>query len=239
MTVYLTGVLNGMVRESAHRHNLGLLITPDTAGMAKAIPEFAAFALDNGCFSQAHPWDDKREARWLRFLDRMPRAGCLWAACPDVVGDAAATLVRSRKYLRTIRQLGFPAAYVAQNGATVDSLPWDEFDALFIGGSTECIPCGYTRPAADFRQKRCPHCDARLTEWKCSDAALVLIREAQSRGMQVHIGRVNTTDRFRWSRDVAVADTADGTMILHGMAKAMAKLTEWLDESDDLEAQAA
>src|SRR5690349_16728191 len=88
---------------------------------------------DNGCF--ADKWD---EAVWWKFLvDNAHRAStCLFAVAPDVVGDAAATLERSAPWLGKIRELGYPVAFVAQDGLEVLPVPWDEFDVLFIGGST-------------------------------------------------------------------------------------------------------
>ena len=61
---------------------------------------------------------------------------CLFAAAPDVVGDAAATLQRSERMLDWIRYAGFPVAFVARDGLEHLTVPWDDFDALFIGGST-------------------------------------------------------------------------------------------------------
>lgn len=225
MTVYLTGVTNDMVRAHSGRDDLGILVTPDTNGMRKDIAHFPIWAADNGCFSQAKPFD---EGRWLAWLDSMPREGCLWATAPDVVGSHERTVERSAGWLPIIRQLGFRAAFVAQNGATVENVPWDDFDALFIGGVPECRPCGFTREAADFRRRHCPTCGAKLTEWKCSDQVEPLIVEAHRRGMLVHVGRVNSRSRFEWCRDHE-ADSADGTMIKFAMRVGVDNLISWLD----------
>lgn len=106
---------------------------------------FPFWAADNGCFNAT--WS---EDHWLRWLDRLPRERCLFATAPDVYPDARATLDRSVHYFGLIREMGFPPALVAQDGAERLDLPWDEFDCLFIGG-----------------EKRMP---SRL-EWKLSAAA--------------------------------------------------------------------
>lgn len=53
------------------------------------------------------------------------------------VGDAAATLTRSAPMLPRIRALGYPAALVAQDGLEHLAVPWDAFDVLFLGGTTD------------------------------------------------------------------------------------------------------
>jgi hypothetical protein len=50
--------------------------------------------------------------------------------------DAAATLAESLPWLPRIRALSYPAAFAAQDGAEDLPIPWNEFDALFVAGST-------------------------------------------------------------------------------------------------------
>ena len=95
---------------------------------------------------------------------------CEFAVAPDVVGDAKATLARSKPFLPVVRAMGFPAALAAQNGLTPAMVTWDEIDVLFLGGSPECIPCRYVRPMDEQKQQRCPQC-GRPGEWKLSEAA--------------------------------------------------------------------
>lgn len=226
MTTYLTGVVNAPALKHTHRPDLGLLITPDTKAYGKYIDAFGTWAADNGCFSQTKVFDPQR---WITWLDGSPREGCLWATAPDVVGDHNATVARSAEWLPIIRKMGFQAAFVLQNHATVANVPWCSFDTVFVGGVPECIPCGYERPAAEFRMKRCPLCNARLTEWKTSAAVLPLIAEAQRRDMQVHIGRVNTWERLSWSASVG-ADSADGTYFMFGPPEQqVGDMIRWLD----------
>ena len=156
-----------------------------------------------------------------------------------------------------IRSLGHKVAFVVQNGATVDNVPWDEFDVLFVGGVLRCEACdfdmvpgapesaelcrvclerGYeryygTKPGVC---KHCPYCDERMTEWKCSDAAVELIREAQRRGMWVHVGRVNGGARFAWCEALGV-DSCDGTYLKFGRpGENLPKLLSWLSSEPQL-----
>ena len=76
---------------------------------------------------------------------------------------------------------------VLQDGLDRD-VPWDEFDVLFIGGSTE---------------------------WKLSERAYDFVAEAKSLGKWVHVGRVNSWRRYKAFSD-AGADSCDGTFIAYG-----------------------
>jgi len=107
----------------------------DTPAQGNRRPADVWWCADNGCFSKGYPGDTE----WFRWLDGLPwpREQCIFAVAPDVVGDAAATLERSVPWLPQIRALGYKAAFVSQDGLTPDTTPWDQFDALFIGGSTE------------------------------------------------------------------------------------------------------
>lgn len=235
-TSYLTGVVNVHVIRHARRPDLGLLITPDTADYEKYIATFDKFGADNGCFSSTKVFD---EQRWITWLKGLPRDGCLWATAPDVVGDHQATVERSAPWLPIIQEMGFRAAFVVQNGATVANVPWDTFDAVFVGGVLECLPCGWAKPTTPpegmspkewMKVRRCPHCTRRLTEWKTSEAVALLAAEAKRRGMLVHVGRVNSEKRMRFCESVD-ADSADGTYVMFGPpAQQMADIVGWLDQ---------
>lgn len=201
--MYLSGCVRPEVWQLVLEGKLGALLTPRTGNKYRG----GTWAADNGCFNAGtYVGDDK----WLAWLRRMaPHAGeCLFATAPDVVGDAAATLERSRPYLQLLRELGYRAAYVGQDGATVDSLPWDEFDVLFIGGSTE---------------------------WKLSGAARELAAEARRRSKPVHMGRVNSRKRLRIADEFGCS-TADGTYLAFGPDKNLPKLMSWLDDVNGIAA---
>jgi hypothetical protein len=156
------------------------------------------WAADNGCFSQPKKYTDDGFLSWL---DKIDRTGCLFAVAPDVVADAAATLDRAAPMLPKIRRLGFAAAFVGQDGATPDSLPWPDFDALFIGGSTE---------------------------WKLSGMAADLIVEGKRQGKWVHMGRVNSWARIS-AADALGVDSVDGTFIAYAPDKNTPKVLDWTD----------
>src|SRR5438445_6369403 len=99
----------------------GLLGFIDTPAQGNGRPAGITWAADNGCFGSGYPGDD----RWLSWLHRQrgDAGRCLFATAPDVVGDAVATLARSRPFLPRIRRLGYPAAPVAQDGLEALTVP--------------------------------------------------------------------------------------------------------------------
>jgi hypothetical protein len=178
----------------------GLLACITTPRQGNRVPEGCPVVLDNGCFGGGYPGDDG----WLAWLaaraDLAPRA--LFAVAPDVVADAAATLERSAPFLPTIRALGFPAAFVAQDGLEALPVPWDDMDALFIGGSTA---------------------------WKLSPAAAAIARQATRRGKWVHMGRVNSRRRWTYAEHIG-CDSADGTFLAFGPTRNLPELLGWTSQ---------
>jgi hypothetical protein len=105
---------------------------------------------------------------WLHMMSLVAgKAGCLFAAAPDVVADWEATKVLWDIYWPLIHECDLPAAVVLQDGC--EAVP-SEADAVFIGGSTV---------------------------WKLSDMAHRLVDEAKERGLWVHMGRVNSSRRLQ------------------------------------------
>jgi hypothetical protein len=180
----------------------GLIGYIDTPAQGNARPDDVTWCADNGCFSDK--WD---EGKWWKFLvDNAHRAdSCLFAVAPDVVGDAVATETRSAPWLAKIRDLGYPVAYVAQDGLEDLELPhdgsgwWDAFDVLFIGGTTA---------------------------WKLGPHARRLIAQAKARGKWVHMGRVNSEKRYRYAHSIG-CDSADGTYLTFGPDVNLPKLLTW------------
>lgn len=207
MIQYLTGCSNDLIRSEAQSLNLGLLVTPDTAGAgAKArydthLSSYPVWAADNACFNHPETFNTDRFLSWLGEFSDIQRAHCLWAVAPDVVGDAVKTIERSVPVLPRIRAAGYKAAFVAQDGLENLTVPWSEFDALFIGGSTE---------------------------WKLSDHAKRLCRAAKAHGKQVHMGRVNSYKRCAIAQDFG-CDTADGTFLAFGPRTNLPRLSTWFD----------
>lgn len=213
------------VREAMSAGLLDCILTPK---QGNRLPDGAYYVADNGCFGKGYPGDDA----WWAWLTALPaRDRCLFAVAPDVVGDAAATAERSRPWLARIRELGIPAAFVAQNGIEHMAVPWDAFDVLFLGGSLECVPCSFVWPAV-IRPKRgqeCPGCGRVLAEWKLGAAARDLTMAAKERGKRVHMGRVNAAKRLDYATFIG-CDTADGTFIAFAPDQNLPKVLRWLDK---------
>ena len=176
--------------------SLGLIDCIVTPAQGNRIPDGAWICADNGCFGKGYPGDEK----WWAWVQTLPTDRVRFVVAPDVVADAAATLERSRPWLQKIRSLGHPAALVAQDGLESMTVPWDEFDVLFIGGSTG---------------------------WKLGPHAAALVREARSRGKWAHMGRVNSLTRLMRAHHIG-CDSADGTYIAFGPDKNLPKVLGWL-----------
>jgi hypothetical protein len=175
----------------------GLIGFIDTPGQGQPVPVGATWCADNGCYGKGWPG---YAAWWAWLQQRTPEAGtCLFATAPDVVGDAAATLARSAPWLPRIRELGYPAALVAQDGLELLAVPWDTFDVLFIGGSTG---------------------------WKLGRHARQLVKDARARGKWVHMGRVNSGLRYRYAEAIG-CQSVDGTFLTHGPDVNLPQVLAW------------
>ena len=191
--IYLTGNKGKAWRHLLDDGTLGLLNTPANSYIVEPGWTWAA---DNGCFNErTYVGDDK----WFFWLSQQDPRMCLFATAPDVVGDHAATLERSKPWLKQIRALGFPAAFVLQDGATATNVPWDLFDVAFIGGSN-----AFKLGGADD-----------------------LIREAHQRGKRVHVGRVNSGKRYERFAAMAV-ESCDGTFLGFGPDTNLPQLESWI-----------
>lgn len=139
------------------------------------------WAADNDCFNPCG-FQLMDYLKMLRHNHRI-RDRCLFILAPDIVGNAKQTLLRFWAWAIIIKLWGFPVALAAQDGLENLRVPWFLMDALFIGGTTE---------------------------WKLSQAAVDLIKEAKKRGKWIHVGRVNSQKRFLFCFH-AGADSVDGT----------------------------
>lgn len=180
----------------------GVLGYIDTPGQGDYRAQCAGgpWCADNGCFNDQRFSED----RWWNWLQRRAAEAdtCWFATAPDVLGDAAATLERSRPWLPRIRSLGFPVAFVAQDGIERTDVPWGEFDWLFIGGTTE---------------------------FKLGPVARRYVVKARRRGKRVHCGRVNSKKRYRYAEAIG-CDSADGTFLLKSPSENLPRLMVWLDD---------
>lgn len=191
--------LSGKIRENLHlRPDMGWMLTPASGRRATF---GAPWAADNSCFSQGDRFRPAHFLTWLEAMDEQ-RDTCLFAVAPDVVGDAAATLRRSQPFFLPIHAAGYNVAFVAQDRQETLPLPWDDFECLFIGGTTG---------------------------WKLSEPAFALAAEAKARGKWTHMGRVNSRIRLRASA-AAGFDSADGTFITYRPDVYSRRIARWLGE---------
>lgn len=158
--LYLATASTAEVRVAMRAGLLGQMVTPLSGNK---VEPGVAWALDNSCFS-----DRWSEATWRRTLARhADTPGCLFAVVPDVVADATATDDLWDRWAPVVRDHGYRAAYVLQNGC--EAIPPDA-DAVFTGGDTA---------------------------WKLGEHARQLVAEARARGLWCHMGRVNSLRRLR------------------------------------------
>lgn len=144
-------------------------------------PNGWSWAADNGCF--ASRWNDKTWLSWLGTRHEPETA--VFATVPDVVANHDATLARWGKWFPIVRDMGYRAAFVLQDGAEVDDIPFDDLQALFIGGTTH---------------------------YKLSEEARRIVQHAKSIGKWVHMGRVNSARRIRIAQEWG-CDSVDGTYL--------------------------
>ena len=194
-------------RRQVTSDNMGCLIVPGSGNSPFPGKPWAA---DNGAFTGFDAESFLVMLERLRAQDYSYRH-CLFVAAPDVlhrrdgqvVGDAAATLAKFRRWAIVIRAFGFPVALVAQDGLTVETTPWIELDALFIGGSTE---------------------------WKLGPEAEALARAAKANRKWVHMGRVNTFRRVKHAARIG-CDSFDGTAFSKWSNVFIPKGLSWIERS--------
>lgn len=183
---------NTAVVRSLNDSRLGVLLRPGNGNK----PTDKPWVVDNGAFKEF------KAVPFMRLLERVRGIpGCLWVAAPDVVCNHAATLALFEEWEPRLRAMGFPVAFVAQNGFRADEVPWDRIACLFIGGDDD-FKLGYDGERAT--------------------------QEAKRRGKLVHMGRVNSVKRLSIAHNFG-CDSADGltfTMYPIELRKALKALPE-------------
>lgn len=195
--IYFGNPSTDVIRQAMQRGEYGCIITPK---QNLQVPDGVIWCADNGRFGKG--WTNLDH--WLAMVQTSaPASLCMFAVAPDVPGDAIATARESTPVLPMIRALGVPAAYAAQDGimATVDRLPWDEFDVLFLGGTDE---------------------------FKVGPEGEAISRLARERGKWVHMGRVNSMKRLRVAYQYGCT-SVDGTYLKFGPSKNVVRMRRFLD----------
>lgn len=123
--------------------------------------------------------------KWILFMLKYKKFqnNCIGVTIPDIVGDAMETLRNFGYYYRIVKDLGYPVAFVTQDGITPAITPWSLFDTLFIGGTDE---------------------------HKLNYEAGIMIAEAKKLNKWVHVGRVNSESRMK---NFWMVDSVDGTQL--------------------------
>ncbi|WP_067819911.1 hypothetical protein [Actinomadura kijaniata] len=207
--LYLTPPSSEPIRALIRSGHLGMITSPAQGNRIE--PAYRHVLVDNGAFTSAYVGD----LRYLAYLDRLQQHHgdqILAATAPDVVGDHAATWARSTPMLQRIRALGMKAAFVAQDGMEWEHSAWiwDEFDVLFVGGTTR---------------------------WKISAVAAQIARAAHDHGKWVHVGRVNSQRRTVHCAQAMWADSVDGTYLTRAPDLNLRHLQAWtrfVDTQDSL-----
>lgn len=155
-----------------YNYDFWQLRTPLTAYALSGKP----YGLDNGCFSRFP------KKTWVKQLNDAQLDKPIFVTLPDIVGSAARTLDLFDIFKHHAH--GLPRALVLQDGINNHRIPWDEIDAVFVGGSDE---------------------------FKTSDEAINAAKMAKMLNKWVHVGRVNTAERVnQW---IGLGDSLDGSGI--------------------------
>ncbi len=162
---------------------VSVITTPGHQSIPLGICAGRPWALDNEMFVGKYDFQT-----FYPYLERLKpyEAQCLFVACPDEVGDARLTLLNFRELCDWFLDRDWPLAFVAQNGQ--EDLPFpspDLWQYLFIAGDTE---------------------------WKCGSGATACIARAHALGKPIHLGRVNSWQRFAHFLRLGVA-SVDGSCI--------------------------
>jgi hypothetical protein len=161
--------------------------------------------LDNGVFTKQFKLDT-----WLKALEQnLPFVDtCIAVVIPDSVGDWESTINNFREYKDIPKEYGYRTALVSQDGMQPDSVPWNDLDCLFVGGTDK---------------------------HKLSKEAMTLIQEAQRLGKWIHVGRVNSAKRILqfW-----FADSWDGTTLsIEPSIRNQSRIYHAAKEADEMKKQ--
>lgn len=154
---------------------LGQLLCPRSRNRI-VLPRWAA---DNAAFSRFNA------SAYMAMVERIAIEPTrpLFVTVPDVVADAVATMADWRRWVKILRPLGLPLAFVLQDGVECVGVPWDQCAAVFVGGSTA---------------------------FKVGPVARAHVEKARHCGVWVHMGRVNTVRRLMYAQQIG-CDSVDGS----------------------------
>lgn len=189
--------LSGSLRPELVHPRLGWMLTPE---MGQMPPEHGWWAADNGCYSHPEAFTWEKYERWLMRAQTEAGDRMLFATAPDVPFDMDGTLSRFDEYRGRMREAVPRVALVSQDGMHPEDVPWNDIDALFVGGTTE---------------------------WKTGQDSAAICAAARQRGLWVHMGRVNSEQRIKAAQTMG-CDSADGTFLKYGPDVLWPRLRHWL-----------
>ena len=164
----------GMLTKKSEKYNYDFhqFRTPLTCYALSGRP----YIVDNGCFSRFP------EKKWRKLLGDAEKDKPIFVCLPDIVGDARRTLDLFNIF-KPITS-GLPRALVLQDGIGNFEIPWNDIDAVFVGGTDE---------------------------FKVSNECINACKVAKMLNKWVHVGRVNTSSRVKnW---LELGDSIDGSGI--------------------------
>lgn len=164
---------------------IGHLCTPLSPKLSRTAKTIRPYAIDNGCYASKVPFNLEKYLSFVSNLMTVAKRPPLFTAAPDIVADHIGTWRLAESVLPRLRAIGALPALVCQDGLTVDEMPWDAIDAIFIGGTTR---------------------------WKMGHEVVKICHEARLRGAWIHVGRVNLSTRIRHCHEILCADSIDGNM---------------------------
>jgi hypothetical protein len=156
--------------------NIGAFLTP-RSGNSKKSRQGLVWGVDNSAFVN---FDEKK---FINMLKKINGEDCKFVACPDKVGDGEETLRMFYEWRPIIKKYNLPIAIVLQDGITVENVPFDLVDSIFIGGTTKY------KLGKDVR-----------------DICII----ANQLNLWVHMGRVNSNKRLQYAIDIG-CDSVDGS----------------------------
>jgi hypothetical protein len=172
------------------------------------LKHFDGIGIDNGMFGEKakEEYEADPVKWWNRFEKMIKVAICQekreilarfqFFVIPDEPMNWEKTMKKyedNKEIVQRLRNYGAPAAICIQNGANVKNVPFNEIDVIFIGGDDK---------------------------YKTGPEAKAIVDEAKSKGIQIHMGRVNGIARMNTAASWGV-DTADGTYLMHELGKSI------------------
>lgn len=209
----------------------GIMTRPSDKSIPQGIKEGRPFAVDNEAFTQGFDPDT-----FFPYLEKLApyQEQCLFAVVPDVVSDAPATLRRFKQWSKRIREMGFPIAFVAQDGQESLDLPREEEFTDYCYENLDGIDDLVFYETWSAWERETLSFDALFvggtTDWKMGQDATLCIQRARRLGLPVHIGRVNSQTRFRHFQLLG-ADSCDGTTACHAPDQAKRRLSAVVAQS--------